>query len=111
MRRRVLRWLLLVLIVLLSNPVRRYPVTSGVDASWAYGINDAHARGLIFGRDVLFTYGPLAWLAAPMDVGRNLAPAIAFQHRCEPTADPALIELHIRIGAKRAEYGLAFLLA
>jgi hypothetical protein len=32
---------------------------SGLDPSWAYAVNEAVARHLIFGRDVIFTYGPL----------------------------------------------------
>jgi hypothetical protein len=82
MRQRIPVWVPLALIALLSNPVRSYRVSAGTDASWAYGINYAHATGLIFGRDLVFTYGPLAWLAAPMDVGRNLALGTAFQVAC-----------------------------
>jgi hypothetical protein len=82
MKRRALVWPLLAAIALFSNPIRYYRVSAATDASWAYGINYAHAAGLVFGRDVVFTYGPLAWLAAPMDVGHNLAPAIAFQAMC-----------------------------
>lgn len=39
----------------------------------------AHGAGLLFGRDAVFTYGPLAWLVLPMNVGNNLPPALAFQ--------------------------------
>ncbi len=32
----------------------------GLDASWAYAFNVAVAKHLVFGRDVIFTFGPLA---------------------------------------------------
>ncbi|WP_144144859.1 hypothetical protein [Paraburkholderia sp. BCC1884] len=32
---------------------------SGLDASWGYALNEAIAHHLIFGRDLVFTYGPL----------------------------------------------------
>lgn len=32
---------------------------SGLDASWGYALNEAVAQHLIFGRDLVFTYGPL----------------------------------------------------
>ncbi|MDB0571427.1 hypothetical protein LBW59_11670 [Ralstonia solanacearum] len=31
-----------------------------LDSSWAYAMNEAVARGLIFGRDIVFTFGPYA---------------------------------------------------
>lgn len=31
-----------------------------LDPSWAYGVNQAVAQGLIFGRDLIFTFGPYA---------------------------------------------------
>lgn len=36
----------------------RQPV-AGLDPSWAYAINEAVARHLVFGRDLIFTFGPL----------------------------------------------------
>jgi hypothetical protein len=82
MRASAVRALLLALIALAAWPVRWYQVTSGLDPSWAFAVNAAHARGWIFGRDVFFTYGPLAWLTLPMDVGANLWQGIAFQAVC-----------------------------
>lgn len=35
----------------------------GLEWSWAYAMNVAVARGLQFGRDIIFTYGPLASMA------------------------------------------------
>lgn len=50
----------------------------GLDVSWAYAINAAGAMGLRFGRELIFTYGPLGWLAMPMAVGHNLFWALVF---------------------------------
>lgn len=82
MRAAAVRALLVAAIALIAWPVRWYPVTAGLDASWAFAVNAAHAQGWIFGRDVFFTYGPLAWLALPMDIGTNLMQGIAFQVFC-----------------------------
>ena len=38
----------------------------GVDASWNAGLAMAVEQGLHFGRDVVFTYGPLGFLSTPL---------------------------------------------
>jgi hypothetical protein len=38
---------------------------AGVDSSWAVGLQMATRQGLDFGRDIVFTYGPLGWLQEP----------------------------------------------
>lgn len=35
---------------------------SGLDASWSLGMNEVVARGMVLGREVLFTYGPFTSL-------------------------------------------------
>ena len=62
--------------------VRSYPITAGLDASWVYALNYARIKGLIAGRDAIFTYGPLASLAVPMDLANNLARGVVFQFGC-----------------------------
>lgn len=64
--------------LLLSSPVLgvalaalSWPIVSilpgtGPDASWAAGLYMAHAEGLQFGRDLVFTYGPLGFLEVPV---------------------------------------------
>lgn len=32
----------------------------GLDPSWRYGLNEAISKGLLFGRDIIFTFGPYA---------------------------------------------------
>ncbi len=37
-----------------------------MDGSWVLGLNMAHAARMVFGRDIVFTYGPLGYLAVPI---------------------------------------------
>ena len=48
----------------------------GLDSSWAYALNLAHVQNLTFGRDVVFTFGPLGYLFYP--VPELVAPLPAF---------------------------------
>jgi hypothetical protein len=41
-------------------PFRPNMPAPGLDNSWAYGMNQAIAQGLVFGRDIIFTVGPYA---------------------------------------------------
>lgn len=51
---------------LVTFPSPFQPVGAGLDASWLQALHLATANGLIFGRDVLFTYGPLGYLFYPL---------------------------------------------
>jgi len=46
---------------------------SGLDPSWIWGLNAFSRSGIRFGRDLIFTYGPLGYLVRPLAVGENLA--------------------------------------
>ncbi len=46
-----------------------------LDASWVWIVNRAAADGLVWGRDLVFTYGPLAWILEPLDIGIHLVVA------------------------------------
>ena len=46
-----------------------------LDASWVWIVNRAAADGLVWGRDLVFTYGPLAWILEPLDIGWHLVVA------------------------------------
>jgi len=73
------RAVLAVYFALIAYPVTYFPIQPGGDPSWAFALNYFHDTELIFGRDVAFTYGPLAYLAIPMDIGANLRQAVFFQ--------------------------------
>jgi len=44
----------------------------GIDPSWRWAVNAASGQGIVFGRDLVFTYGPLGFLLVPLDIGSNL---------------------------------------
>jgi hypothetical protein len=68
-RQRVLPivWAIVVLaaIFVIVAPSPPIVLGAGLDSSWVFGINMAHAHRMVFGRDVLFTYGPLGYLVYP----------------------------------------------
>ncbi len=76
---RIATWALGFVLVLILCPVRYHSASTGIDPSWAVALNLFHAQGIVFGRDVVYTYGPLAWAIAPMPFGDNLESGIAFQ--------------------------------
>ncbi len=47
----------------------------GIDPAWQWVVNAAASQDITFGTELVFTYGPLAFLIAPLDVARNLAVA------------------------------------
>lgn len=48
------------------------PVTHQLDPSWVYALNIYDMHGLEFGKDLIFTYGPLGYILLPIPVGNNL---------------------------------------
>lgn len=54
--------LLLPLIAAHVGPLRTYGTSEGLDPSWMAALADAAARGAAFGRDIVFTGGPLSGL-------------------------------------------------
>ncbi len=59
--------------------IRLHPMSTGLDPSWAVGLNYFRNAGFVHGRDIAFTYGPLSFLTLPMDSGDNLILGAAFQ--------------------------------
>jgi hypothetical protein len=59
---------LVLLITALSWPVSFVKAGGGLDDSWAVGLELAVAHGLAFGRQVIFTYGPLGFSLVPTAV-------------------------------------------
>jgi len=65
---------------ILTFPFEALPLgAGGIDFSWQWILNVAGANHWVFGRDVVFTYGPLGWLATPQDAGAHLLLANAFR--------------------------------
>jgi hypothetical protein len=46
--------------------------STGLDPSWIIGLNIFSRSGIRFGRDVIFTYGPLGYIVRPLDVSNHL---------------------------------------
>jgi hypothetical protein len=56
------------LLTVVSLPLGSTTPGAALDRSWQLGLSLAHVEGLHFGRDIVFTYGPLGFLAAPSAV-------------------------------------------
>jgi hypothetical protein len=56
----------------LAWPINGIVPAPGPDASWMVGLYMAHADGLQFGRDFVWTYGPLGFLEVPVVVDQLL---------------------------------------
>lgn len=63
---------LVALVALLTFPGDFNPIAGGLDPSWMWGINAFAAAGFRWGHDLIFSYGPLGYLARPLDVGHNV---------------------------------------
>ena len=61
-------WLLAVgaVLTVLTWHVASVVPHAGMDNSWQIGLTEAASHGLDFGRDVVFTYGPLGFLSVPL---------------------------------------------
>jgi hypothetical protein len=57
--------LLSALIFWIVMPSVPFPVGPGLDGSWVFGLNIGHFDRMNFGRDIIFTYGPLGYLMVP----------------------------------------------
>src|SRR5258708_38749128 len=77
---KMVRTLLLVFVGMILCPVQYWELLpDDVDNTWVFALNYAAAHHLVPGRDFVWTSGPLAYLAAPMDIGNNLANGLIFQ--------------------------------
>lgn len=80
-RRRVLVAFLLAtaLTAALTFPGDYSATSPGLDPSWMWGINYFSQIGARFGRDVIFTYGPLGYLLHPLPVGSHVGQGVALR--------------------------------
>ena len=75
----MIRGAMFVYLSLALCPIQYWALSGELDNTWIFALNFAHAHGMVIGRDVFWTWGPLSWLALPMNVGGNFLPAVAFQ--------------------------------
>jgi hypothetical protein len=76
---KLLRIFLFLFTVLLACPIRYWPLGYYVDETWIFAINYARAHGLVIGKDIFWTTGPLAYVVFPLDIGNNLIHGLIFQ--------------------------------
>jgi hypothetical protein len=77
------RWTILVLsavayIFIATFPGRILTLQPGLDPSWAFAVNEIPHLTRGFGSDLVFTWGPLAHLAVPIDIEGNAVRAVLF---------------------------------
>ncbi len=65
-------WLILIIYCFLIFIPLPFGISIGLDPSWQYAISRAAADKLIFGKDIVFTYGPLGYLIAGAAWEQNL---------------------------------------
>lgn len=75
----VLRTALFAYLAMVFCPIQYWAPAEDVDNTWFFALNYAAAHHLVMGRDIAWTSGPLAYLAAPMDIGNNLVQGLVFQ--------------------------------
>jgi hypothetical protein len=74
----LLRCLLFAFVLVIACPIRYSSWQEGdIDTTWRFALNYAESEGL--SRDVVFTYGPLGFLACPLNMGWNLTFAFFIQ--------------------------------
>ena len=60
-------------------PVPPDPAFPGLDPSWVLGLNMAHSQGLVNGRDIVWTYGPLGYLHYPVPGVTGMYPVLLYK--------------------------------
>ncbi len=93
---------LIVLVGLATLPGLYLPFgPPGIDPGWRWAVNQARSSGHLFGRDLVFTYGPLGYLLSPLDINANLLVAnwfLAGTHCCLFAAVLLLFRRRRRLG-------------
>ena len=56
-----------------------WSITTGLDPSWSYAISQAAQQGLIFGKEIIFTYGPLGYLTTGAVLNDNFLQIVIFR--------------------------------
>jgi len=69
---------LYLIIFITSFPAIGRVIDISLDPSWLYALNYFFFKNMQFGKDIMFTYGPLGFLKGPQPVGNNLLVGICF---------------------------------
>ena len=101
------RWLLLLAVTyvaVIGLPAPLAPLGTGLDPSWVLGLNLAHSHGLLAGRDMVFTYGPLGYLLYPEPLSGTPGLALIFQLGLYLLSTAALYRLAWILPSKTAAF-------
>ncbi|MBF0554717.1 MAG: hypothetical protein HQK96_09225, partial [Nitrospirae bacterium] len=66
------RFIVITIAAFLSLPILFAPLSGRLDDSWKFALHKARLSGLVFGTDIVFTYGPLGYLTCPLYIDRGL---------------------------------------
>ena len=69
---------LLFFIAFISFPLTFNEILPGLDTSWSFALNYFNIAGIKFGKDVIFTFGPLGFLMYPQNIGNHVYLATFF---------------------------------
>ena len=106
-------WLLVLTVIyvaLITLPAPPSPYGTGLDASCLLGFNLAHARGMVPGRDVIVTYGPLGYLLYPEPLSGTPILALFFRLGLYLLSIAALSRLVWIMPSKAAAFWTALIL-
>jgi hypothetical protein len=99
---------ILAYLAIATFPAEFRPMAPGLDPSWVYAINELPSTEAVFGRDVVFSFGPLGYLFVPLDIGSNLVQAVILWVVCQVVIVAVGVHHYRRTG--RLEPLLAFAL-
>lgn len=103
-------WLLGAIVALLGWRVGMNPPSPGLDASWNAGLAMATKEGLQFGKEVVFTYGPLGFLQGQIVWFGDLAvPAFLYSASLYVVFCATLVWALRRVLPAVAAFAIAFL--
>ncbi|MBF0320571.1 MAG: hypothetical protein HQL01_12290 [Nitrospirae bacterium] len=66
------RLIVIAIAAILTIPLLLMALSGEMDDSWRYAIHKAKLDGLVFGTDIVFTFGPLGYLTYPVYIDRGL---------------------------------------
>ena len=87
-------------IALASIPAIPSAPQARVDPSWMVGLHMAQDLGLVHGRDLVWTYGPIAWLGLPVTPAEHLVPVLVFRYAMWGIWVAALLRLILLVASK-----------
>jgi hypothetical protein len=109
----LVRLVVLLYLAVATYPLRFASVSSGLDPSWVYAINYLPSTSYVWGRDFIYTYGPLGYLFFPQAVDGHLEQAAVYWSVFHLVFSVTLVYLGLKAATSVQVVGFAalFLLA